>query len=64
MHLPIKEVTGAIIDSSNARHKVFDRCGKPKNMKDVINILGDESDPVHTVFRTGDKEIVHTICVG
>lgn len=57
-------MTGAIIDSSNARHKVFDRCGKPKNMKDVINILGDESDPKYSVFRTGDKDIVHTICVG
>lgn len=57
-------MSGLIIDSSNARHKVFDRLGKPKTMKDVMNILGDESEPVHTVFRTGDKETVHTICVG
>lgn len=64
LHLPIKEVSGPIIESSSARHKLFDRLGKPKTIKDVINILGDESEPVHSVFRTGDKKIVQTICVG
>lgn len=65
LRLPIKEVTGPIIDSSNARHEVFDRLGKPNCKHDVINMLGDQSGKVHTVFReNGGDEFVKTIAVG
>lgn len=65
LRLPIKEVTGMIVDSSNARHEVFDRFGKPKCKHDAINMLGDQSGKVHTVFReNGGNEFVKTIAVG
>lgn len=65
LRLPIKEVSGLIIDSSNARHEVFDRFGKPKCKTDAINMLGDQSGKVHTVFReNGGNEFVKTIAVG
>lgn len=65
MRLPIKEVTGPIIDSSNARHEVFTQLGQPKTKADAINILGDQSGKVHTVFReNGGDEFVKTIAVG
>lgn len=64
LRLPIKEVTGPIIDSSNARHEVFTQLGKPKTKADAINILGDQSGKIHTVFRDGDDEFVKTIAVG
>lgn len=64
LRLPIKEVGGLIVESSNARHRVFDRFGKPKTKEDVINMLGDCSDQTHPVFRAKDAEIVKTIAVG
>lgn len=54
-----------IIDSSTARHEVFDRLGKPKSKEDAVNMLGDQSGKVHTVFReNGGNEYVKTIAVG
>ncbi|XP_055304139.1 beta-alanyl-dopamine/carcinine hydrolase [Sitodiplosis mosellana] len=65
LRLPIKEVTGPIIDSSVARHEAFDRLGKPKSKEDAVNMLGDQSGKVHTVFReNGGDEFVKTIAVG
>lgn len=63
LRLPIKEVTGSIIDSSTARHEVFDRLGKPKSKADVVNMLSDRSGKVHQVFRDGEDH-VKTIAVG
>lgn len=63
VRLPIKEVSGLIIDSSNARLRVFDRAGKPKTKQDVLNMLGDDSDQCHPVFR-GGAAFVKTIAVG
>lgn len=58
-------VGGMIVDSSTARHEVFDRLGKPKTKEDIIKMLGDQSGKVHTVFReNGGDEIVKTIAVG
>lgn len=53
-----------IFDSSNARHRVFDRLGKPKTKEDVINMLGDCSDSAHPVFRSGEEEKVRTLAAG
>lgn len=65
LRLPIKEVTGPIIDSSVARHEVFDRLGKPKSEKDAINMLGDQSAKIHNVFcENGGFQMVKTIAVG
>lgn len=64
LRLPIKEAGGLIFDSSNSRHRVFDRMGKPKTKADVINMLGDCSDPDHPVFRSGDVAKVKTIACG
>lgn len=65
LRLPIKEVTGLIIDSSNARHEVFDRLGKPKSKTDAVNMLGDQSGKLHTVFvENGGDQVVKTIAVG
>ncbi|XP_031628712.1 uncharacterized protein LOC116344357 [Contarinia nasturtii] len=65
LRLPIEEVDGMIIDSSTARHEVFDRLGKPKTKGDAINMLGDQSGKIHTVFReNGGDEYVKTISVG
>lgn len=63
MRLPIQEVTGMIIESSNARHEVFERLGKPKSKADAIKMLGDQSAKVHPVFRDS-AEYVKTVAVG
>lgn len=65
LRLPIGEVGGMIVDSSTARHEVFDRIGKPKTKEDIIKMLGDQSGKVHTVFReNGGDQMVKTIAVG
>lgn len=53
-----------IFESSNSRHRVFECMGKPKTKQDVINMLGDSSDSVHPVFRSGNVEKVKTIACG
>lgn len=60
--LPVKEVDGLIIDSSNERLDTFAKFGAPKTKSDVINMLGDQSAKNHVVFR--DKGIVQTIAMG
>lgn len=55
---------GLIFESSNSRHRVFERFGKPKTKQDVINMLGDCSDPTHPVFRDGTVAVVKTIAAG
>lgn len=65
MRLQIEEVTGPIIDSSNERHEVFLRHGVPKTKVDTINMLGDQSGKIHTVFReNGGDEFIKTIAMG
>lgn len=65
LRLPIEEVTGPIIDSSNERLRVFAGFCSPKNKEDVIKMLGDQSAKQHTVFReNGGREFIKTIAVG
>lgn len=65
LRLPIQEVTGPIIDSSNERHETFCRLGVPKTKIDAINMLGDQSGKVHTVFReNGGDEFIKTVAMG
>lgn len=52
-----------IIESSTARHEVFERLGKPKSKTDAVNMLGDQSAKVHPVFRDS-ADYVKTIAVG
>lgn len=62
--LKVDEVNGLIIDSSIARLETFCKYTKPSTKDDVIQMLGDESHKVHTVFRTGDTNPVLTVAVG
>lgn len=65
LRLPVKEVTGPIIDSSNERLEVFARFAKPKTTEDVIDMLGDQTGKNHTVFReNGENEFIKTVAVG
>lgn len=55
-----------MIDSSISRMNVFYSFECPKTKEDLIMMLGDESEPPHTVFRENGKmdEEVKTIAVG
>lgn len=65
LRLPIEEVTGPIIDSSNERLRVFAGFGAPKCKADAVQMLGDQSAKEHTVFReNGGREFIKTIAVG
>lgn len=65
LRLPIKEVSGMIIDSSVERMKTFDKFQPPKNKEDVIEMLGDQSSVDHTVWReNGGEEYVKTVACG
>lgn len=65
LRLPIEEVTGPIIDSSNERHTTFGKFKAPKSKDDIIQMLGDQSAREHTVFReNGGEEFIKTIAVG
>lgn len=62
LRLPVKEVTGLIVDSSTERHNVFSKFGSPTSKSDIIQMLGDQSSKTHTVFR--DAGIVRTVAMG
>lgn len=63
--LPIEEVTGLIIDSSNDRMETFCSFPAPKTKEDVINMLGDRSGKRHCVFwENNGEEPVKTVAVG
>lgn len=65
LRLPINEVTGPIIDSSNDRLDTFATFCSPKTKEDVIKMLGDQSGKRHTVFRENrGREFIKTIAVG
>lgn len=51
LRLPIKEVTGTIITSSNDRAKSLEKYGRPKTKNDVIQMLGDQSGKKFNVFE-------------
>lgn len=54
------------MDSSVARMETFSSYQPPKTKEDVIKLLGDQTNPPHTVFReNGDvDEYVKTIALG
>lgn len=70
LRLKLPEVGGLIIESSDARHKVFDSLGAPKSKKDVIHLLSHQSEDNFTIFRdykqndVNAKEPIATIAVG
>lgn len=65
LRLPVEEVTGLIIDSSNDRLETFCSFPAPKTRQDVINMLGDRSGKRHCVFWESHKEEpVKTVAVG
>lgn len=65
MRLQVPEVGGMIVSSSDARHETMDKMQKPESVKDVVNILGDQSGKEFTIFReSGDEDFVKTIAVG
>lgn len=54
-----------IVSSSDARHETMNKMQKPESVKDVVNILGDQSGKEFTIFReSGDDDFVKTIAVG
>lgn len=66
LRLPIEEVTGLIIDSSNDRMETFCSFPAPRTKDDVIKMLGDRSGKRHCVFWESNKddEPVKTVAVG
>lgn len=64
LRLPIEEVGGLIIESSNDRMATFTSFKPPKTKEDVIQMLGDTNSKGHKVFRAGDADFIKTICVG
>lgn len=64
LRLPIEEVKGLIIDSSNDRMATFTSFPPPKNREDVMNMLGDTSNPRFRVFGDGDTSFIKTVCCG
>lgn len=65
LRLPIEEVGGLIVDSSNDRMATFTKSfDPPKSRKDVIEMLGDTSSKGHRVFRDEPDAFIKTICVG
>uniref|UniRef100_A0A336LZZ7 CSON009415 protein n=3 Tax=Culicoides sonorensis TaxID=179676 RepID=A0A336LZZ7_CULSO len=65
LRLPIEEVTGPIIDSSNDRMATFTQVfDAPKSKEDVIKMLGDTTSKGHKVFRDEPDAFIKTICVG
>lgn len=65
LRLPMEEVGGAIVDSSNDRMTTFTKAfDPPKSREDVIQMLGDTSSKGHRVFRDEPDAFIKTICVG
>ncbi|XP_069701200.1 beta-alanyl-dopamine/carcinine hydrolase-like [Periplaneta americana] len=59
LQVPENEST---MTSSNHRHATMKSFPKPRNRKDVINILGDQSDKEYSIFR--ETDVTQTIAVG
>lgn len=64
LRLPIEEVKGLIIDSSNDRMATFTSFAPPKTRADVIKMLGDTNSSGFQVFGDGDANFIKTVCVG
>lgn len=64
LFLPVKEVTGLIVESSIDRMCVLKKLGEPKNREDVKKMLGDDSSKVHPIFRGKHEDPIKTIAVG
>lgn len=64
LRLPIEEVKGLIIDSSNDRMATFTSFPPPKKREDVIKMLGDTGNSGFQVFGDGDANFIKTVCVG
>lgn len=64
LRLPIEEVKGLIIDSSNDRMATFTSFPPPHSKEDVIKMLSDTSGDRFVVFGDGDKNFIKTVCVG
>ncbi|XP_067002948.1 beta-alanyl-dopamine/carcinine hydrolase [Anabrus simplex] len=65
LRLQTPEIGGCIMESSNHRHATMSKMPVPLNRKDVINMLGDQSDPEYMVFRDSKRgEYVKTVAVG
>lgn len=51
--------------SSDHRHATMKRFAQPASRKDVITILGDQSDKEYSIFQeSGDDDYVKTVAVG
>ncbi|XP_063706790.1 beta-alanyl-dopamine/carcinine hydrolase [Culicoides brevitarsis] len=65
LRLPVEEVGGMIVESSNDRMVTFTKSfDAPKTRNDVIQMLGDTSSTGHRVFRDEPDAFIKTICVG
>lgn len=58
------EVTGLIIDVSDARLEVFEKMPCPKTKSDILNMLGDQSNEQYPVYHTMQGDPIVTIAVG
>lgn len=62
--MPVPEIEGFIIDLSDARLEVFKTMKIPKTKADMVNMLGDTSNPVYPVFHTMKGDPVCTVAMG
>ncbi|XP_069701201.1 beta-alanyl-dopamine/carcinine hydrolase-like [Periplaneta americana] len=65
LRLQIPEAGGRIMESSDHRHTTLNTFPHPVSRKDVISMLGDQSDKEFRVFQeSGDDDFVKTVAVG
>ncbi|XP_041987165.1 uncharacterized protein LOC121738947 isoform X2 [Aricia agestis] len=64
LRLPLKEVIGPIIDSSNARLETIHSHPVPKSDSDIKNILSDTENKEFQVFQEKTDSIIKTIAAG
>ncbi|KAJ9586092.1 hypothetical protein L9F63_020289, partial [Diploptera punctata] len=54
-----------LMESNNHRHQCMDCFSHPKSRKDVINMLGDQTDKRYPIFREmSDSDYLITVAVG
>lgn len=64
LRINIKEVIGAIIDSSEARMKAVSSHPPPKSRDDVADLISDTSGTEFQVFQNKPDTVIKTIAAG
>ncbi|KAF4532423.1 hypothetical protein B566_EDAN003876 [Ephemera danica] len=66
LRLPVPEVSGLGVISSDHRHGTAEQFGEVRNLQDVRRLLGDQSDSKFAIYRdqSHGEDIVTTVAVG